>query len=358
MIPDIEIIDLDNEEIDSPDSPEAYAEPGDGKPPKKRERFNAHIVMLGAMAVILLLIVIRIVNWGDFISQDDIFRDGEGTYVDTLDNFIPLMDEDGNVVPIDYSDGLTIVAFGNAPFADDRDAKNNLVSLIAEKTDATVYNCSVSGSFMAADQSDSYNSKKAPMDAYTFYWLACLACGYDIASYYEYAAEALGSETPPEWEEVVETLTTLDFNTVDVITVMYDATDYLMAHSISDDTNVKNIATFTGNLVAGIEMFQQTYPHIRIIVMSPPYAYAIDDDGEYMSSDIKRYGGEVLSSFCLLQSAICDIVQVTFVDNIYGTITEDNADRYLADNLHLNVNGRKLAAQRFAEALFYFGGWE
>jgi lysophospholipase L1-like esterase len=42
------------------------------------------------------------------------------------------------------------------------------------------------------------------------------------------------------------------------------------------------------------------------------------------------------------------------VDNLYGTITEDNADKYLIDNLHLNVEGRKLVADRLIYALDYF----
>lgn len=45
---------------------------------------------------------------------------------------------------------------------------------------------------------------------------------------------------------------------------------------------------------------------------------------------------------------------VTFVDNLYGTVTEDNAQDYLIDHLHLNVAGRKKVAERFVYALNYF----
>lgn len=319
---------------------------------KKGFRINMHIVMLSAIAVIFLLILYRIMTWGNFISQEEIFSDGPGTYEYTLDNIVPLLDEDGYMISTDYSDGLNIVAFGNAPFADDRDSEDNLVNLIAERTGATVYNCSISGSYLASYK-PSFRPDVQPMDIYTFYWLSVLACDIDVNPSFELAAYVLGENTPPEAAEVVETLNTIDFSAVDAIVVMYDATDYLLGHPMNDANN-KNIQYFTGNLVAGIELFQKYYPHIRIIVMSPTYAFAIDENGEYVSSDVQRYGYDVLSTYSILQSNVCSALNVTFVDNLYGTVTEDNAEEYLSDNLHLNLSGRRLVADRFAEALFYF----
>lgn len=330
----------------------------DGEPVKKGFRINAHIILLSVMAVVFILVIYNVKNWGNYISQEEIFSDGLGTYEDTMDDFIPLLDEGGNLVKADYSDGFTIVTFGNAPFADDRGSENNLANLIAKRADATVYNCAVSGSYLAAENYN-YDAKNSPMDIYTFYWLSVLATtGVEINSNFESAADSLGDDIPPESSEVLEILNTLDFNTVDAIVVMYDATDYLMGHTMDrmaytvEDS--KDPTCFTGNLVAGIELFQQNYPHIRIIVMSPTYAFAIDENGEYISSDVQRYGQDVLSTYCILQSAVCNAMGVTFVDNIYGTITEDNAGEYLTDNLHLNQKGRELVASRCMQALFYF----
>ena len=42
---------------------------------------------------------------------------------------------------------------------------------------------------------------------------------------------------------------------------------------------------------------------------------------------------------------------VTFIDNYCGTITEDNYDRYLEDNIHLNDDGRELLAERIQNVL-------
>ena len=360
-IPNIEIIDLDidGEENALVSNEAETAESGmHSKEPAGKRRFpriNMHIVLLVAFFIFILGIAYKITNFGEFVDLEDIFKDGPGTYNDTMDLILSLMDANGQPLQTNYEDGLTIVAFGNSPFADDRDSEDNLANMIAEMTDATVYNCSISGSYLASE-CPNINDDEAPMDVYTFYWLSTLATGYDITYSYNWVKTVLGEDTPPEADEVVNTLTTLDFNTVDVIVILYDAADYLLGHEMYSDQNSTDIQQFTGNLEAGIGLFQNAYPHIRIIVLSPPYAFSdrLDKNGNYISSDIARYGQDVLSTYVIKQYSSCAERGVTFVDNLYGTITEDNADKYLIDNLHLNAAGRREIAKRFVYALKYF----
>ena len=361
IVPNIEIIDLDKDDAGDA-SGYCGAESADGsmlskKPSKKRRfpRINMHIILLAVCVIFVLGIVYKISNFGEFIDLEDIFKDGPGTYDDTMDEIISLLDANGQPLQTDYEDGLTILAFGNAPFADDRDSEDNLANMIAEMTGATVYNCSISGSYLASEYPN-IDTGESPMDIYTFYWLSMLATGSDITLSYNEAKAVLGEDTPPEADEVINTLMTLDYNTVDVIVIMYDATDYLLGHEMYSDQNSTDIQQFTGNLEAGIGILQIVYPHIRIIVMSPPYAFSdqLDENGNYISSDIARYGQDVLSTYVIKQYSSCAERGVTFVDNLYGTITEDNADKYLIDNLHLNVDGRREIAKRFVYALKYF----
>ncbi|MDE6923840.1 MAG: SGNH/GDSL hydrolase family protein [Acetatifactor sp.] len=362
IIPDLEIIDLEQEDITDDTSTEEKETPdkksrSSGKSGKKGHfpRLNMHIVLLIVFVIFVCGIAYKILNFGKFVDLEEIFRDGKGTYEDTLDEILPLMDADGKRLETNYEDGLTIVAFGNAPFADDRDSDDSLAGMIEEMTGATVYNCSISGSYLAS-QSPFLNASESPMDAFTFYWLAMLSTGSDIILSYNEAKEVLGEDLPPDAEEVINTLTTLDFSTVDVIAILYDATDYLLGHQMYSDQNSTDIEQFTGNLEAGIEVLQDIYPHIRIIVMSPPYAYSdqLDEKGNYISSDIARYGQDVLSTYVIKEFSSCASRSVTFIDNLYGTITEDNAHKYLIDNLHLNTAGRKEIAKRFVYALNYY----
>ncbi len=367
-IPDINMIDLENDgdaltedmenktDNENDDAIQQQTEDTtyqEQSPQKKKSPFlNVHVLFLVAVIAIIGIIFIRFQTWGVKVDLADIFKDGQGSYDNTLDSILPLVDANGQIVNRD-GEASVIVAFGNAPFADDRDSKDNLCNLIAEATDTTVYNCSVSGSYLAA-QSLVYDAETAPMDAFCFYWLATLAVGGPIDFYYENAEAALGADYPPEAKEVYETIKSIDFNEVDVITVMYDATDYLLGHEMYNDANATDPSQFTGNLEAGLEMLQTNYPHIRIIVMSPTYAYAVDTEGNYVSSDMYTYGQDVLSTYSIKQYGSCSARSVSFVDHLYGTITEDNAKDYLIDNIHLNVAGRKLVADRFEYFLNYY----
>lgn len=368
-IPDIHVIDLeDSDEINTKTSdsytditPDCYEPDCDepdvsgNVPRKKRFRINIHMVLLAMVLIVFGTVFFRFKNWGQFISQEEIRNNIEGTYKNELDIIVPLTTEDGEIIPLNTEDGLSIVFFGNSPFADDRDSEDNLVNIIAEMTGAEVYNCSVGESYLAME-SQSFSAVKQPLDAYTLYWMSLLATHAGNDWMFEEAEAVLGENIPPDAKLAIDTLYSIDFSTVDVIAILYDGYDYLAGHPMYSDQNATDITQFTGNLRASIETFQSAYPHIRIIVMSPPYAFSneLDENGEYISSDIALYGWDVLSTYVILEGNICASTQVTFIDNLYGTITEDNAKEYLVDNLHLNVEGRKKIAERFVYALNYY----
>ena len=319
----------------------------------RAKRFiNIHTILLLVFLITIAGIVYRFLNWGQRVDLSKIEMEDNENTPDTLDLILPLLDSEGNIVT-PHRSADTIVFFGNAPFADDRDSDDNLVNIIAEKTGSTVYNCSISNSYLAADN-NTIRITKFPRDAYNFYWLVHLAVKSPIYEQLIRSTEILEEEASPEADEVFDTLWNLDFNNVDVIVIMYDASDYLAGHEMYNDLNATDIQQFTGNLEAGIELLQDTYPWIRIIVMSPTYAYAVDEDGNYVSSDIYTYGWDVLSTYSIKEQSSCSKHSVTFIDHLYGTINEDNADEYLTDNLHLNVEGRKLVADRFVDALYYY----
>lgn len=349
--PDSDFIDLDAlDNLNNANSTEDVEDIEDIEDTKASKKgisrfFNVHVIFLCLLLVIGGFMVYRIKNWGVQVDLDEIFKDGPGTYEDSFDTVLPLLDEDLNIIM--HEEPATILMFGNSPLADDRDSEDGLANMIADMTGATVYNASIGDSYLACEDVD--------MDMFTLYWLVHLACGSDVSHKYIEGQEILGDAYPEDAHEAIEILSSIDMNEVDIVTIMYDATDYLMGHGMFDDANVTNIYTFTGNLEASIELLQTTYPHIRIIVMSPTYAYAVDTEGNYVSSDQYRYNDQdVLSTYVIKQYASCYTRSVSFVDHLYNTINEDNASQYLTDNLHLNLEGRKLVAERFEYFLNYY----
>lgn len=310
-----------------------------------------HIVFIAAVAASIGLLIWKFSNWGIYIDLNNLESHPDDKYELCMDEILPLFTGTEDAI---NDDGVTnILIFGNHPFSDDRDSQDGLANIIAREADATVYNCAISKSCMSS-QFYAFSAEDYPMDAYSFYWLVTLAVNGTNAFYYPEAAEALGDETPPEAQEVYDTLTTLDLNTIDVVAIMYDATDYFLWRSPSNLDNPTDVTTFAGSLEAGIALLQDNYPNIRIIFMSPTYAF-VDVNGEYVSSDLYLVHEEhTLPSYLGESSKSALLLGVTLVDNLYGSITADNAHEYLQDNLHLNVEGRKIVAEHFIYALNYF----
>ena len=349
---ELEDEDLEFLNLDDADTDDDYDEDA---PKKGIFRFlNVHTILLAVIVLIVAICFVRLKNWGVMIDLDEIFKDGPGTYEDTLDEIVPLLD--ANAQPIIQDKLSNIVVFGNAPFADDRDSKDNLANMLADLTGANVYNCAIGDSKLACKLGYIADENNAT-DVFSFFYLTCLAAGYEYSPYFAEAKSVLEplGEYPEDADKVIETLTTLDFNTVDAIVIMYDATDYYELSRLYNAENSQDITTFTGNLELGIAVLQSVYPHIRIVVASPTYAYAVDEDGKYISSDQYAYNEhDILSSYVIREGVSSISSGVSFLDNFYGTFNEDNASDYLADSIHLNKAGRELVAKRCEYFLNYY----
>jgi len=318
-------------------------------------KINWHLVLLLVFVFSVIFIIYRFKNWGTKVDLDNLGHVEENYDVEVVDNILPLIYE-GDAPAI--NDGIRkVVLFGNDTFAQNKGTSDDMANMIAELSDATVYNCAFTGSFLSS-KNNYIDTKTYPMDAFNLYWLTT-AFTINNLEPYEAVFEQCADQIPADAKETFETLCSIDFNTVDVIGIMYDANDYLAARPMINIEKPDDIYTFTGNLVASIDLIQDKYPHIRIIVMSPTYAYALNEEGEYISSDLYCYikDPEVshkLSNYALLMERATAPQGVSFVDNIYGTINETNADQYLLDHISLNVEGRKKIAERFVYALEYY----
>lgn len=315
------------------------------------KKLNPHIIIPVLILLFIIGTVFFIMKWAKGVDSDydpDLVEDGYD--IEVLDRTYYMMPEQlGDHVS---NEPKKILCFGNAPFADDRDSESNLCNLIADKTGADVVNLSIPDSYLSMVETKQ-GIPSDPKNYYTFYFLMCMATLKDDIMRSDYDKIARG--TSEIGDEVVDYLFDLDLNTVDSIVLMYDASDYLAGRIKETSENVSNPHTFCGNMYAGIDLLQKTYPHIQIIVMSPTYAYAIDENGDYISSDIIKVEGESLSSYAITQLNLCLVAEVTFIDHIYGTVHCDNADEYLIDNVHLNEKGREAVANRFAEV--YEASW-
>lgn len=343
--------DADDDDAEEADDADNSDEPGAGK----KFPINIHVVLLVVVVVTISFILYKYLSWGQIVDPEENAAGADDYVAQSYDNILPLTDSEGNMMAPNLDDGFSIAIFGNGPFAEDRDSADGLANMLAEASGATVYNCSVSGSYLASTQ-PAPDMAVNPWDAFTFYWMSLFSTDLEVNDYFAEAVTALGADAPPEASQVHDILSTLDFDTVDVIVVMYDAADYFAGRPAYSTETIPDIQSFAGNLKVGLEILKQQHPNTRIIVMSPTYAFSDqqDENGDYVSSDIMRYGEDVLSTYVIKASESASALQVSFVDNFYVTFNEDNATDYLSDHTHLNSAGRKKVIDRLLYALNYY----
>ena len=316
---------------------------------------NWHLILLIVIVGSVIFIIYRFKTWGTQVDLDNLGPIDDTNYdVEVLDSILP-PPYDGDAPAL--NDGETnVVLFGNDTFAQNRGTSDDMANMIAELSGANVYNCAVTGSYLTG-KSLFIDPETDPMDAFNLYWLTtCYALDIPaVGAAYERIFERYSEQLSPDAQIAYDTLVSIDFDYIDVIGIMYDANDYLAGNPLKLTDNPNDPLRYTGNLQASIELIKENYPHIRIIIMSPTYAYALNPDGDYVSSDLYTYiKGCKLSDYALDMANVAMIQGVSFVDNIYGTVNENNADQYLLDHINLNVAGRQKLAERFVYALQYY----
>lgn len=312
------------------------------KPPL---RINLHIVFLSLIVITVAVIAFKLYKWNKGVPSDyDPNFQTDAFDVEVLDSIIPLAPDklEGH-----EDDGVTtILCLGNDPFSLNREEAHGLANQIAAKSGATVYNGSFTGSTISAAH-PSYNDGYW-MDALSLSYLAKGLCTGDFeqilaAAYYSY---------DPDFVPTVEMLQNLDMNSVDIICIMYDGIDYIQKRPSDDPNDPHSIVAYTGALRTAIEAFQETYPFIRIVVMSHTFCHSISEEGNFQNGDRTDLGNGTLSHYLQKELDVTSDCGVSWIDNFYGSINEDNYLDYMTDYIHFNAEGQELLARRFVECIF------
>ncbi len=317
------------------------------KAPVKQEkqfRLNIHLILLAVIVLIIIFCAVKLYIWNKGVPSDyDPNRQTTDFDTEAMDYIIPLAPDklEGS-----EDDGVTtILCLGDDPFSLDQ-GSGGLAEQIAAKTGATVYNGSFTGTTMAV-QFEDYNDGYI-LDAFAFVNVAkSLASGnFDLLS------TAASYSFDQAFPQTVSTLESIDMNSLDMICIMYDGSDYINRRPCEDPNHPDNPQTYTGALRSGIQAIQEAWPHIRIVVMSHTFCHNVNEEGNFENGDRVDLGNGTLSHYLQKELDTTSELGVSFIDNFYGSINEDNYLDYMTDYIHFNDAGRELLATRFAECIF------
>ena len=313
-------------------------------PAKSGFRINLHIVLIAAILLIAVVSVYRLYRWNQGVPLDTDTEDVDTSQFDieALDMILPM---DSSLFEGREDDGVTtILCLGNNPFTDDR-SSTGLSSLIAAKTDSVIYDCAFPNS-SAACKYPVYNPEYT-RDHFNLYYVAeCFRNGEFTA-----IASIANDEPDPIYAQTVEVMKTVDMDKVDIIIIMYDSTDYNQGTPSDNPDNPYDVTAFTGGLRTTINNIKNTWPYIRIFVMSPTYAQYMDEDGELHNGTTTDLGNGTLNHYLVKESDAAMDCGVSFIDNYFGTINEDNYKEYMTDHMHYNDAGREKLADRIADII-------
>lgn len=317
------------------------------KAPVKKEkqfRLNIHLILLAVIVLIVIFCAVKLYIWNKGVPSDyDPNRQTTDFDTEAMDYIIPLAPDklEGR-----EDDGVTtILCLGDDPFSLDQ-GPGGLAEQIAAKTGTTVYNGSFTGTTMAV-QFEDYNDGYI-LDAFAFVNVAkSLASGN-----FDLMRTAASYSFDQAFPQTVSTLESIDMNTLDMICIMYDGSDYINKRPCEDPNHPDNPQTYTGALRSGIQAIQEAWPHIRIVVMSHTFCHNVNAEGNFENGDRVDLGNGTLSHYLQKELDTTSELGVSFIDNFYGSINEDNYLDYMTDYIHFNDAGRELLATRFAECIF------
>lgn len=313
---------------------------------KKAPQFhlNLHVVLISAIVIILIVCVYKLYKWNKGVPIEGYDPNTETTEfdVEVLDNIIPLAPDklEGH-----EDDGVTTILFlGNDPLSLDK-GPTGIAQQIAAKSGATVYDGSFTGTTIGATQ-EIYNDGYW-MDALSLSYLAKGLCSGDF-SIIEAAAYC---SYDPDFVPTMQMLEGLNMKTVDIICIMYDGIDYINKTPSDDPNDPYSIVAYTGALRSAITAFQEAYPYIRIVVMSHTFCHSISEEGNFQNGDRVDLGHGTLSHYLQKELDVTSDCGVSWIDNFYGSINEDNYLEYMTDYIHINDAGKELLAQRFVDCI-------
>ncbi|MCI2049098.1 MAG: hypothetical protein LKJ76_05185 [Lachnospiraceae bacterium] len=326
--------------------PDRRAGTGHGRR-RRRQGVNAHAVLWIVIAAIAAAAGIRLYLWN---------RGEKSTYDPSAVNTnydIEVQDiitaQDPKVLEGRTDDGRTTILFlGDDPISDDTGdtgIAGRVKALGGDNVD--VMTAAFPGSQVACKNA-TYSTSYVD-DAFNFYYV----CSSISLGDYTAMSNAASLKTDSDvYASSVKTLQGVDFNTVDVIAVMYDAVDYLNGSPVYNTNDTGDLQTYAGALERGFSLIRDKYPWIRLVFLSPTYALYVDADGKQQPGDTYDAGNGTLPTYWTKAIDACSAAEtVSFIDNYYGSVNADNYKDYLADNIHLNAAGFDAVARHFVSKI-------
>ena len=217
-----------------------------------------------------------------------------------------------------------IVVFGDSIWNAAR-GEDGISEYIQQETGATVYNCAIGGTTAALVEGE--NSMEN--------WTSnCFNGMIYVARKLVPAEKVLGDNTV-----VLDIIKQVDFEEMDYVIVSYGLNDFFCDVSIYPKEYYE-ITNYVGALRNGITKLKESYPHLKIIVISPTYTQMFEGEKTFE-----------IGNYVEAARGVAAEMEVEFLD-MFHTLGNNAESRmeHLDDGVHLSAEGRKV----YSDAVIHF----
>ena len=132
----------------------------------------------------------------------------------------------------------------------------------------------------------------------------------------------------------------------DCIIINYGLNDYYEGFPISSE-DPYDISTFSGAFRTAVDTLRNTYPDVRILILTPNFTSYFNNGNDIMSDR-----GHILADYADALISLTQELDVELLDNFHELdINAENHPVWLSDGCHPNEAGRFLIGQRIAAKL-------
>lgn len=240
-----------------------------------------------------------------------------------------------------------IIIFGDSIVGQCRD-QTSVSGLLNSMLDEPVFNAAFGGTCMAAhDQDISTN--------YTMEMLNMVNISKAIAADDFGVQQTVHSkrEITFYFGDTVDELEYVDFQSAKVMILAFGINDYHAGTPLDNDKDPYDERTYGGALRSVITTMRELYPDLRIVLVTPTYAW-------YRSNGLtcEEYdtGGYFLEEYVNKEISVAEELGVEAIDlyhDLYPHRTWDDWKIYTEDGLHPNEDGRRMIAEIIVDVLTY-----